>query len=138
MNDACGDAPHAMRPERAANVRLVLQQAPREALVGRVRFGFDFEHAHRPAALRGHDRFIIPIGAFDKTNGDRRASLPSAIEQPFEIAFAFFSMERDSQAVALAQFRRTREPDEQFERQIFQLRVLHVEVDEYAEISSAP
>ena len=54
------------------------------------------------------------------------------------VRFLQATLERDSQAVARAQFRRTRESHEQFERQIFQLRVLHVEVDEYAEISSPP
>ena len=72
---ACAMLRTLCEPNADGHGRFVLEQNPRERFKIRVALRFLQKDRNRPAVLAALDFFVIPVGAFDQTNGETRAAL---------------------------------------------------------------
>ncbi len=137
--DRVRHAADVVRAERGINVLVAQQHPARDALEIRVRLRLLQIHRHRPAALAGNDRFVVPIRAFDEPHGQPALLALCPGEKVFEIFGGIGEIRLDDQpgVVPVSELRLFEDALEEIKRQPFQRVVLHVQIDEHAEFLRA-
>jgi hypothetical protein len=128
-----GDRPEVVAPERGAyDVVVVVQEADAALEVG-VGLRLVLEHGHRPALGSADDGLGVPVRALDQADGDRAAPRPRPRDEGLEVAVRVLQVRLDHDAdLEVGELGLVEEVGEQFERQILDVVVLHVEVHEPA------
>ncbi len=124
--------PDVVRGERGCDDVNILEESDGEAFEARIAFGFVRPDRGRPIALLGDDGFIVPIGAFDQTNGERALARPSPFNEGIQIRFrrAQVSLQRDAHGGLSGEFLFFENGAKQRQGQILELIAFHIEIDE--------
>src|SRR6476646_9297545 len=85
--------------------------------------------------LLGHDRFVIPISAFDQAYGNAAPMLSGPAQHAGYVCsrIAQISLQRNSTGRAFAELAFSKNAFEELEGEIFQSVVLHIEINECPE-----
>ena len=76
--DRVGDRAQVVRRDRHAHERARVEQPPRQLLEVAVALGLALEHGRRPAVLARLDDLVVPVGALDEPDRQRRRARGSA------------------------------------------------------------
>ena len=80
VGDRVRDGAQVVRRDRDADQRPRVEQPARQQLEVRVGVGLDVEHRRAPAVLGGLDELVVPVGALDEPDRQRRRALRLALE----------------------------------------------------------
>ena len=75
LRDGMGDRAQVVAGDGGPDGRPRLQQADREVLEVAVRVGLDLEDRRVPAVLSCFDDLVVPVGALDEADGQRRRAV---------------------------------------------------------------
>ena len=128
------------RPPRPGR-RVGRRAAAGERLEVPVAVGLDLEHRGRPAVLAGLDELVVPVGALDEPDGQRRRSpgRPRPLEDPLEQLgrVAQVSLEHHPRRRARRELVLGQHLEHELEHRLARVERLHVDVDVGAELVRA-
>ena len=126
--------------QRRPQPLMILHQDPAQSLVTVIRLPFAAIDGNRPAAVLGHDVFIVPVRAFDEPDPDRSASLFGPLEHPVQIVLSGFQigLHHDAAVSVVAELVFHQHSPENLERDLAVVVLLHVDVYIGVILSSRP
>ena len=132
-------AAEIVRAEGGVEGGAVIQEAPGEPFIVRVGVFLFGEDRAGMTVQPGLDDFVIPIGALDQANGERRAAFGSKGEDPVEVVVGGFQVGLDDDAEVRpgGEIGIERDPLEQAVGDLVKVPLLEIEIDEGAEFLRA-
>ena len=97
------------------------------------------KNRHRPAVLRRSERLVIPISALDQPHGEARPARARPVDQIDKVFFrlAQIGLNNDAGVRPITKLRLAAQRFEKLERDVFERKTFHVEIDKRAELFGA-
>ena len=139
VGDGVGERAEVVRGERRPHRAVVVVQEPDAPLVVRVGLVLVLEHRHRPALGSGHDRLRVPVRALHQPDADRLGATGRPGDELREVVARVLQVGLDHDAgVDVRELGLVEQLAEELEREVLDLVVLHVEVDERVALGREP